>query len=86
MLRLPAAAVVFALAAIPLAAQAQDRVETRTVVLGRTAIVDVKPNPAAGGPSSAALAARTPAQWNLELRRAVPMSQVLALPTPPRDH
>ena len=86
MLRMLAAAVLLALAAVPLAARAQDRVETRTVVVGNTAIVDVKPSPTAGGPSAAELAAKTPAQWNVELRNAVPMSQVLALPTPPRDH
>ena len=79
------AAVLIALASVPLAAQAQDRVETRTVVAGNTALVDVKPNPAAGGQSPAELAARTPAQWNLELRKATPMTQVLALPTPTRD-
>jgi hypothetical protein len=85
MSRLLAPAVLLALAAVPPAARAQDRVETRTVAVGNAAIVDVRPNPTAGGPSAAELAARTPAQWNLELRRAMPMNQVLALPSPPRD-
>ena len=86
MLRMVAAAVLLALAAVPFAARAQDNVETRTVVVGNAAIVDVRPSPTAGGPSSTALAAKTSTEWNLELRNAVPMSQVLALPTPPRDH
>lgn len=83
MLRMSAAAVLFALAAVPLAARAQGDVQTRTVVVGNTRIIDVKP--VVPPPSPTLSAPRTPEAWTLDHRDAIPMTQVLTFPPPRRD-
>lgn len=77
------AAVLAAIVAVPFAARAQGDGQTRTVVVGNTRIIDIKQIVPPGSPTASP--SPTPEAWTRDRRDAMPMTQILAWPMPPRD-
>ncbi len=79
MSRMLALAALAGVLALPFSAEAGGAVETRTVVVGNTAIVDVMPASEPGGPAGAKGAGNAQASRGAA-RNAMPLHQVLAPP------